>query len=322
MRRPRVLIFNDGFAREDLADAAGDALELEFVPRGTRAQLLEKIGAADVYVPTLRIRVDAEVLAAARSLKLVATATTGTDHLDLALLEQRGIPVFSLQKDRELLDRITSTAEMAFALLLTCARHLPECFDASRQGYWGRDRFAGTQLSGKTLGIVGVGRLGAMMCRYGRAFGMQVLGCDPHPERIPEGVTSRDLDGLLAESDFVSLHVHLTEATRHLLDASRLARMKRGACLINTSRGGLIDEAALIREMESGRLAAVGLDVIDGEWIENKFDHPLIAYSRKNRRLYITPHVAGASPDAVRMTARFNLEKVRRFFEAHPLPPR
>ncbi|MFZ4696199.1 MAG: NAD(P)-dependent oxidoreductase [Verrucomicrobiia bacterium] len=320
MIRPRILIFNDGYSRADIADLEGDVLEFVCVPHGNRTQLLEMIGEVDAYVPTLRIRMDAEVIAAAHKLKLVATATTGTDHLALDLLERRGIPVFSIKQDRELLDNITTTAELAFGLLLTCARHLPECFEASRQGYWGRDKFSGTQLNGKTLGIVGVGRLGTMMSQYGRAFRMRVIGHDPYQPRIPEGVEMVELDRFLGESDFVTLHVHLTEQTRNLLGATQLSRMKRGACLINTSRGGLIDEAALVREMESGRIAAAGLDVIDGEWLEDKYHHPLIAYSRKNRRLYITPHVAGTSPDAIRMTVRFTLQKVRRFFEEHPLP--
>ena len=144
MIRPRILIFNDGYSRADIADLEGDVLEFVCVPHGNRTQLLEMIGEVDAYVPTLRIRMDAEVIAAAHKLKLVATATTGTDHLALDLLERRGIPVFSIKQDRELLDNITTTAELAFGLLLTCARHLPECFEASRQGYWGRDNFSGT----------------------------------------------------------------------------------------------------------------------------------------------------------------------------------
>ena len=320
MSKPRVLIFNDGFSLADIADLAGNVLELVCVPRGSRAQLLAMIGDFDAYVPTLRIPVDTEVIGMARKLKLVATPTTGTDHLALDVLEKRGISVLSLKEDRELLDQITTTAELAFGLLLTCARHLPECFEASRKGDWGRDRFSGTQLSGKTLGIVGVGRLGTMMSQYGRGFRMRVIGHDPYQQKIPEGMKMMDLDQLLAESDFVTLHIHLTEQTRNLLGAAQLSRMKRGACLINTSRGGLVEEAALVREMESGRIAAAGLDVIDGEWLEDKYNHTLITYSRKNRRLYITPHVAGTSPESVRMTIRHTLQKVFCYFEEHPLP--
>lgn len=319
MRRPRVLIFNDGLQWEDLSDIPKRDLDCVCITNGQRAQILSMIGDCDAYMPTLRIRVDAEVLAAAKRLKLIASNATGTDHFDLPLIEQRGIALLTIKHDRDLLDQITTTAELAFALLLTCARHLPECFEASRQGCWGRHHFAGVQLNGKTLGIIGAGRLGTMMCQYGRAFRMRVLGCDPFQTKLPDGIEMTSMERLLKESDFVSLHVHLTDQTRHLIGAPELAKMKRGACLINTSRGGLIDEAALIQAMESGQIAAAGLDVIDGEWIEDKFDHPLIAYSRKNQRLYITPHVGGTSPDAVRMSARYTLEKVVRYFREHPV---
>ena len=318
MKPARVLIFNDGFSDADVADLQGEGLQFECVPDGQRADLLARIGSADAYVATLRLRVDEEVLAAAPRLRLVATNTTGLDHLDLAGMQRRGIALISLKEDYEFLEQVTTTAELAFALLLTCARHLPACFEATKRGEWGRHLFAGTQLSGKTLGIIGVGRLGTMMCQYGHAFRMRVLGCDPKPRSIPEGVEMTSLERLLQESDFVTLHVHLNLETRHLLNAERLSLMKRGACLINTSRGGLIDEEALIHEMRAGRIAAAGLDVIDGEWLEDKLNHPLIAYSRENSRLYITPHVGGTSREATCLSARHILKKVVRYLIEHP----
>jgi D-3-phosphoglycerate dehydrogenase len=320
MRKARVLVFNDIYTWDDLKDIPQDHLEVTCVPGGNREQLLSMIGGYDAYIPTLRVRVDAEVLAAAKNLKLISSNATGTDHLDLPEVEKRGITLLTIKHDRDLLDNITTTAELAWGLLMCCARRLPECFDASRQGYWGRHQFAGIQLNGKTLGIVGVGRLGTMMCQYGRAFRMRVLGYDPYQKRLPDGIEmTATLDELLAPSDFVSLHVHLTDETRHMIGAGQFAKMKRGASIINTSRGGLIDEPALIEAMESGQIGAAGLDLIDGEWLEDKYNHPLIAYSRRNRRLYITPHVGGTSPDANRMTARHGFEKVVRYFREHPL---
>ena len=312
--RPRILIFNDGYSIDDIADIPHEQLEVTCVPQGSREQLLAMIGDYDAYVSTLRIRVDDTVLDRAPRLRLLATNSTGTDHLDLDRLRERGITVLSIKNDRDLLDQISSTAELAFGLLITCARHLPLCFEATRQGRWERHKFAGQQLSDKTLGIVGMGRLGTMMARYGQAFRMKVIGVDPHEDRFPAGVERVDLETLLWRSDFITLHVHLTDATRGMLGPRQLASIRPGAVLINTSRGGLIDEAALIQEMESGRIAAAGLDVIDGEWLENKLDHPLIAYSRRNPRLYITPHVGGTCPEAGRLTARHTFRKIVRFF--------
>src|ERR1043166_2192242 len=188
MPKPRVLIFNDGYQWEDLADMSNDQLDVTCVPGGSRKQLLEKIADYDAYVPCLRIVVDKEVLDKAQRLKVIASQATGTDHLDLKLIEQRGIQLFTLKYDRELLDNITTTAELAWGLLMCCARKLPECFDASQQGYWGRHQFAGIQLNGKTLGIIGVGRLGTMMVQYGKAFRMRVIGFDPYQKNLPPGI--------------------------------------------------------------------------------------------------------------------------------------
>jgi D-3-phosphoglycerate dehydrogenase / 2-oxoglutarate reductase len=306
----RLLVFSDNCPQRALADIPHPGIEVVFVERGSREQLLELLPTVDAYIASLRIRVDADVLACGRRLKLVATNSTGTDHLDMELLRQKKIAVLSNKEDRELLDQVTSTAELAFALILTCARHLPQCFEASRAGRWERHRLAGRQLSEKTLGIVGCGRLGSMMAEYGKAFRMRVMACDPAPKRIPPWVKMVELDELLSESDFVTLHVHLNTETAQMLGARELAQMKPGACLINTSRGGLLDENALVSQMKSGRIAAAGLDVIDGEWLDDKFSHPLIAYSRENPRLYITPHVGGATLEASRITARHMFARV------------
>ncbi len=309
----RLLVFNDGYSAEAFSDISHPAIEFTCVPDGDRAQLLEMIPGYDAYLSTLRIRVDREVVDRASRLRLIVTPSTGTDHLDLPLLRERNITVLCNKDDREFLDQLTTTAELAFGLLLTCARRLPECFEASRAGRWERSGLAGSQLRGKTLGLIGVGRLGSMMARYGRAFWMRVLGCDPAVREFPEGVERVDLQALLRESDFVSLHVHLTELTRGMLGERELAAMKPGSCLINTSRGGLVDEEALVRHMQSGRIAAAGLDVIDGEWIGDKRGHPLIAYSRVNPRLCITPHVGGTSPEAVRLSVRHTFRKAVAF---------
>lgn len=319
MRQPKLLIAAEGCAEADVADLVAVALDVTLRPGMERAEFLAAVADCDALMPSLRLKVDAEALAAAKRLKVVATNTTGLDHLDLGLLEKRGITLYSLKNDREFLETVTTTAELAFGLLLACARRLPECFESTRRGEWGRHRFAGIQLREKTLGIVGVGRLGSMMARYGLAFGMRVLGTDPSPLKVPAGVEMVPLARLLAESDFLSVHVHLTDETRGMLGAEELGSMKRGAILINTSRGGLVDEAALVREMRAGRIAAAGLDVIDGEWLEDKARHPLIAHSRENPRLLITPHVGGTSPDAIRASLRHTVAKVVRHFREHPL---
>ncbi len=312
----RLLAFIDGVSRDDIIDLCDDTVELTLIDNGSRPQLLELIGDCHGYIPTLRIPVDREVLNHAHRLRLIATPSTGTDHLDFSALAERGITVQSLKEERELLNQLTSTAELALGLMITCARHLPQCFESSRQGSWERSRLAGSQLSGKTLGIIGMGRLGSMVARYGLALGMKLIFCDPRPKSELPGIEHTSLDDLLRRADVVSLHVHLTSETRHMLGHREFALLKPGAILINTARGALIDEEALIAAMRSGRVAAAGLDVIDGEWREDLANHPLIQFSRVQPRLYITPHVGGTCPESVYLATRHVMRRAIDFLKS------
>src|SRR6185437_10574491 len=225
--------------------------------------LRERIGEFDAYFAALAVRADRAVLENADRLRVIATPTTGWDHLDVDAMQERGIHLISVREDREFLDNVTCTAEMAWCLLLALVRRLPWAFAAASKGEWARDHFRGRQLSGKTLGILGYGRLGRMVAEYGKAFRMRVLACDVRDVKLAPGVESVNFEKLLAESDVLSLHIHLTDENRNLIDAATLARMKPGAVLINTSRGAIIDEAALLESLSSGRLAGAGLDVIE-----------------------------------------------------------
>ncbi len=315
--RPRLIAVGDHISEEEfLALPGADAFRVRFHSRADRGWLLRELPEADAYWATLRLPLDAALLGAAARLQVVSTNTTGTDHLVPEELARRGIELLSMKNDTDFLRRVTPTAELAFGLLVACARRLPECFDASRQGYWGRHAFAGPMLSGKTLGLLGCGRLGTMMGEYGRAFRMRVLACDPCLSEFPPGVEPVALDRLLAESDFLSLHLHLSEQTRRIIGPPEFDAMRPGVILINTSRGGLVDESALIAAMESGRVAAAGLDVIDGEWMEDMRSHPLLAYSRRNPRLLITPHVGGTSPEATLLSCRHAMRKLAARFGA------
>jgi len=259
-----------------------------------RAVLLDRIGEYDAYYGHTAIRIDREVLDRARRLKIVAGPSTGTDHFDVKLMAERGIELLSLTREYELLDTFTATAECAWGLLIACMRRLPAAVRAVHEGRWGGEGWVGRQLSQKTLGVVGVGRLGKMVVEYGKAFRMRVLGCDPRPFDIP-GVERANFDELLSESDVISLHVHLYDATRGLLSREAFEKMKDGVVIVNTSRGGLIDEAALLENLESGKVVAAGLDIVEGEWMDDISQHPLVRYARTHDNLVITPHIGGAT---------------------------
>ena len=299
MKRPVVICAADLAhlpAVRRLLESCG---HVRYIP-ATPETLAAAIADADAYFASMHVRITADMMAAAPHLRAIATPSTGLDHIDLEAARQRGIAVLSLKDDRKLLDRITATAELTWALILACARRLPEALDAVRRGVWARDLVRGHQIAYQTLGVLGLGRLGTMVAQYGLAFRMRVLGCDVRPVDLP-GVERVDLDQLLRESDVLTIHIHLTDQNRGLINRQRLQAMKPGSILINTSRGAIVDEAALLEALLDGPLAAAGLDVIEGEWREDLADHPLMAYARTHPNLIITPHVGGVTYESQEM---------------------
>ena len=242
-------------------------------------------------------------------MRIISCATTGSDHIAQAEAASRGIEIRTLREDPELLRGLTPAAELSWALVMACARRLVPAVAHVRDGKWQREQFPGTMLRGRTLGVVGCGRIGQWMARYATAFGMHVVGCDPHVDPWPETIERCATVLEVADrADVLSVHVHLTDATRGLISAEAFERMKPGSIFINTSRGAVADESALLKALETGRLAAAGLDVLEGEpEIE---DHPLLRYARAHDNLLITPHCGGYSPDAVRLVCRRAAEKV------------
>ena len=276
----------------------------------TAENLRREIADTDIYIATLHQRLTADLIASAPRLKCVLTCSTGLDHLDVKALEARGIELISLKYDRAFLDSVTATAELAWALLLAVVRKIPSGFEAARQGRWARDEFRGHQLSGKTLGVLGYGRLGTMVADYGKAFRMRVLACDVK-DFSASGVTRVDMDTLLRESDVLSVHVHLTPENTGLIGRRQFDLMKPGAVLVNTSRGAIVDEAAMIAALESGRLGGAGVDVIDGEWSTDLVNHPVIRYARTHDNLVISPHVGGVTFESQEMAFAHSIRKLR-----------
>lgn len=279
-----------------------------------RAALLRRIGAADALIVRLAHRVDEELLQAGPSLRVVVSATTGLDHIDLDAAARLGVDVLSLKGERGFLSQVTATAEHTWALLLALVRNLPAATTDVREGHWRRDLFRGRELSGMTLGVIGYGRLGRMVARYATAFDMRVLVNDVGPLiDLPTGTESCRLERLLAQADVVSLHVPLEPATVGLIGRNEILTMRRGTILINTSRGGIVDETALLDALASGHIAAAGLDVVEeerpGEGAMR--EHRLVAYARVHDNLLITPHIGGGTWDSMRKTEEFMAGKLR-----------
>jgi D-3-phosphoglycerate dehydrogenase / 2-oxoglutarate reductase len=311
----RILNMADFSIFPELLDPLRQLGEVVSLPPD-RQTFCERIAEFDAYVASLHLQVDRAALQQAKRLRAIATPSTGTDHLDLDAMRERQIELISLKTDTEFLDQITATAEMAWCLLLAVVRRLPWAFDAARRGQWARDRFRGHQLAGKTLGILGYGRLGRIMAGYGQGFRMRVLACDVRDVSPAPQVELVSFDRLLAESDVLSIHVHLTDDNRGLIDAAALARMKPGAVLINTSRGAIVDETAMLAALESGRLLGAGVDVIDGEWRTDLDRHPMIVYANSHENLVISPHLGGVTHESQRLAYGRTVEKLAAYLRA------
>lgn len=234
-------------------------------------------------------KVTAEVIDNAARLKVIGRAGVGLDNVDVEAATRRGIICMNVPAGNTI-----SAAEHTMSLLLALARHIPQADSHVRSGKWERSKFTGTELFGKTLGIVGLGKIGAEVAKRAQAFGMRVLAYDPYlsPERAQQlEVQLVTLKRVLAEADFMSFHIPLTSQTRHLIGPKELASMKRGVRLINCARGGIIDEAALYKALVDGKVAGAGLDVYE---TEPPKDSPLL----KLPQVVLTPHLGAATEEA------------------------
>jgi len=308
----KVLYLGPEDCRQTVADELGGGFTVYHV-RAERDLVCHEVrDAAVVFDASMKVRLDRALLDAAPGLRLVITATTGADHIDSAALAERGIPLLTLKTEREFLRGITPAAELSWLLLLACARRLRAALSHVEQGGWDREQFPGTMLRGRTLGLIGCGRIGGWMARYARAFDMTVIGHDPFLTELPPGVKASTLPEVLSSADFVSIHVHYSDATRGLLGARELALMKDGAALINTSRGAIVDESALLAGLAAGRPAALGVDVLEGE--PDIRNSRIWQYARTHDNVIITPHIGGFSPDALAGVLRHTATRVREHF--------
>ncbi|MGQ0528086.1 MAG: NAD(P)-dependent oxidoreductase [Alphaproteobacteria bacterium] len=280
----------------------------------SRGKLKAAISGYDVLITRLAHRIDEEILKDAANLKAIVTATTGLNHIDLSAAQKRNIEILSLKGEHEFMDTIHATAEHTIGLMLALLRHIPAAACDVHEGHWNRDAFKGRELRGRTLGIIGFGRLGRIVAGYANAFGMNVLAFDKNPSQKAEGVRFTDLDTLLAESDIASLHASFSPENAGMIGESAFAAMKKGALFINTARGELVDETALLQALEKSHLAGAALDVLKNEheghknWLKKD---PLWKYARKNSNLLITPHIGGATYDSMKKTEIFMARKLQ-----------
>jgi D-3-phosphoglycerate dehydrogenase / 2-oxoglutarate reductase len=273
------------------------------------AGLARSLADVEVLWVRLRHRIDASLLDRAPRLRMVATPTTGLTHIDLDAVERRGIELVSLRGETAFLNNVRATAEHTIGLILALLRQIPASAEDVRRGNWNRDLFQGSEIFRQTVGVVGYGRLGRIVARYLRALDARVLAADPNVglDGLEPGVELVPLTSLLRSARIVTVHVNLHESTQHLIGRREFGMMREGCWFVNTSRGEVVDEAALIAALESGRLRGAALDVISGEHVAGS---RVVEYARSHSNLLITPHTGGCTRESMEKTEIFLADKV------------
>jgi len=280
--------------KEKIAKRGVELLEEEFdvdYKLGmTREELLESIGKYDALIVRSGTKVDRDVIEAGGNLKVIGRAGVGVDNIDVEAASKRGIMVINAPQSN-----IISAAEQTMALLCSMCRNLPEAVSSLRQGEWERKRFEGVELYHKVMGIIGLGRIGMLVAHRCLAFGMQVIAYDPYvsKERAQKAGVELvpELDDLLGRADFITIHLPKNPETYHMLGEREFEKMKEGVRVLNVARGGVIDEQALLKALDSGKVAGAGLDVFEEE---PATENPLIGHPR----VVATPHLGASTQEA------------------------
>jgi D-3-phosphoglycerate dehydrogenase len=285
-------------------------------PSHDTAELLSQ---CEVLFAPLGYQVDRAKIDAAPRLAVIASNTTGHPHIDVVYAKSRGIQVACLKYAQEFLATITPTAELTWGLIIALTRNLFQAHSAALQGCWDRRPFgAPAMLSRLSLGVVGLGRLGSLVARYGRVFGMTVRYYDPYVECLTDDCQRMaSLAALVAVSDIVTIHIPHEPETENIFDQEIFACFKQGSYLINTARGELIDWGAFLQALRDGRLAGAALDVFEGEFVpgfQDRFpSHPVLEYARSHHNLILTPHIGGSTIDAWRLTEGHTIDMIQAF---------
>jgi len=279
-----------------------NGLKVTYEPEITPEQIAEKIGSFQVVVVRSRTKMTRELIAKADKCKIIARVGIGLDNIDQDAAKEKNIRVINAVEGA-----ITAVAELVIGLMISMAREIPRADREIRNGNWVKKELMGSELKGKYLGIVGLGNIGKRLGRLARALNMNIIGYDVIPiddEFSKEvGLMKADLDTLLTSADYVSFHVPLLDSTRHMINAEKLKMMKSTARIINTSRGGVIDEEALYNSLKDGSLAGAALDVFE---VEPATENKLITLPN----FIATPHTGAQTKEAQLLAANIIAEKI------------
>lgn len=291
--------------------------QVDYTPLNS-SEIIDKISEYEILIVRIKNSVDKKILKKAKRLVAVATATTGTNHIDEYEMQKKGIEVISLKGETEFLRGIYSTAEHTILLILSLMKNFRLATQFIDNNKWYSPELRGQELHKKKIGIVGFGRLGKMVAKMCKSFGMKISAYDKDEStNFPDYVKKCSLGKLLRTSDILTIHIPLNKRNKGFIDKNKIDMMKDDAIIINTSRGDVIDEDYLVESLIKNKIRGAGLDVISDEGIAgfDPKDSKIIQFSKKNHNLIITPHIGGASLDAINKTDIFLAKKIKKFME-------
>jgi D-3-phosphoglycerate dehydrogenase len=263
-----------------------------------------------------KVFIGKSIIDSATNLKVISTASTGTNHIDLDYAKKKKIKIISLKKEKKIINKISSTAEHALALTLASLRNVTNSSKSVLKGEWDYTKFIGRQMDHLTIGIIGYGRLGKKYAKYCKIFGSKVIFFDPFKKSSSKKIKKISyIKKLLKVSDIISIHVHLNKKTHHMFNKSFFSKIKKNVIIINTARGDVIDENTLINFLKKNKKAKFATDVIENE-IFSKKKSKLINYAKKNQnQVLITPHIGGMTTEAQEMAYNFAAKKLTNFLK-------
>ena len=293
--------------------------EVTYMEDPSKEEVISVIDAYDAIFTNpnkSKVFIGKDILDVANKLKVICTASTGTNHIDKLYVEELGLPILSLTEERDVINRISSTAELAFSLTLASLRHVVKSHKAVLEGEWNYEKYIGRQMNCLTIGIIGYGRLGSMYSKYCKVFDSRVLVYDPYKEVDDKGIEQVDkLEFLLQQSDIIAIHVHVTEETIGMIDKVCFDIMKKDVVIVNTARGDMVNELDLVTFLQSNPNARIATDVLADE-IRNRENSPLLKYALKSEQVIITPHIGGMCREAQEIAYGHAAKRLANYLES------
>jgi phosphoglycerate dehydrogenase-like enzyme len=316
---PKILVITPIRHIHDVSELLESFGEVTYLDDPSSDEVLDVIAGYDAIYTNpnkSKVFIDSQLIDAGTNLKVICTASTGTNHIDKAYAAKKSILILALTEEREVINKISSTAELAFALTMSGLRHIVRSHNDALLGEWDYTNYIGRQMNGLTIGVIGYGRLGEMYANYCKAFGSKILVFDPYKEIKDSYIDKVDhIEKLLVKSDVISIHVHVSNKTINMINKKLLSKMKNDVLIVNTSRGDMINEVDLVSFLESNSKARIAADVLADE-IRNRIESPLFKYAKKSNQVTLTQHIGGMTSEAQEIAYGHAAQRLKKYFEA------